>query len=94
MKVKDMLGQIEKLFGRVPERYMLALVNDGLEEIGITKQHKRDEVKTDLIQNQRWYPLDDNIIDIIRVEIKDTNDRYSMIPKLVDPHKLIKEDEY
>ena len=94
MKVKDMLGQIEKLFGRVPERYMLALVNDGLEEIGITKQHKRDEVKTDLIQNQRWYPLDDNIIDIIRVEIKDTNDRYSMIPKLVDPHQLIKEDEY
>ena len=94
MKVKDMLGQIEKLFGRVPERYMLALVNDGLEEIGITKQHKRDEVKTDLIQNQRWYPLDDNIIDIIRVEIKDTNDRYSMIPKLADPHKLIKEDEY
>jgi len=54
MKVKDMLGQIEKLFGRVPERYMLALVNDGLEEIGITKQHKRDEVKTDLIQNQRY----------------------------------------
>jgi len=94
MKVKDMLGQIEKLFGRVPERYMLALVNDGLEEIGITKQHKRDEVKTDLIQNQRWYPLDDNIIDIIRVEIKDTNDRYSMIPKLTDPHQLIKEDEY
>tara|TARA_Y100000593_G_scaffold22772_1_gene45338 strand:- start:233 stop:517 length:285 start_codon:yes stop_codon:yes gene_type:complete len=94
MKVKDMLGQIEKLFGRVPEKYMLALINDGLEEIGITKQHKRDDMKTDLIENQRWYPLDDEVIDIIRVEIKDTNDRYVMIPKLTDPHKLLKEDEY
>ena len=89
-----MLGQIEKLFGRVPEKYMLALINDGLEEIGITKQHKRDDMKTDLIENQRWYPLDDEVIDIIRVEIKDTNDRYVMIPKLTDPHKLLKEDEY
>ena len=94
MKVKDMLGQIEKLFGRVPEKYMLALINDGLEEIGITKQHKRNDMKTDLIENQRWYPLDDEVIDIIRVEIKDTNDRYVMIPKLTDPHKLLKEDEY
>tara|TARA_R100001594_G_scaffold129201_2_gene167741 strand:- start:1388 stop:1672 length:285 start_codon:yes stop_codon:yes gene_type:complete len=94
MKVKDMLGQIEKLFGRVPEKYMLALINDGLEEIGITKQHKRDDMKTDLIENQRWYPLDDKVIDIVRVEIKDTNDRYVMIPKLSDPHKLLKEDEY
>ena len=27
-----------------------------------------------------------------RVEIKDTNDRYVMIPKLADPHKLLRED--
>ena len=44
--------------------------------------------------DQRWYPLDDSIIDIVRVEIKDTDDRYSMIPKLTDPHKLLREDEY
>ena len=94
MKVKDVIQQVEKTLGRSPEKYMLALINDGLEEIGITKQHKRDEVKIDLIQDQRWYPLDDSIIDIVRVEIKDTDDRYSMIPKLTDPHKLLREDEY
>ena len=121
MKIKNMLGQIEKLFGRVPEKYMLELINDGLEEIGITKQHKRDEMKTDLIKNQRWYPLDDEVIDIIRVEIlskssggscsdssystqqtceangetwTESGNRYTMIPKLTDPHKLLKEDEY
>ena len=94
MKIKDVLGQVEKLFGRVPENYMLALINDGLEEIGITKQHKVDDSKVDLVKDQRWYKLDDEVIDIKRVEIKDTNDRYVMIPKLTDPHRLLKEDEY
>ena len=94
MKVKDVIGQIEKTLGRSPEKYLLALINDGLEEIGITKQHKRDEIKIDLIEDQRWYPLDDEIIDIVRVEILDTDSRYSAIPKLTDPHKLLREDEY
>ena len=94
MKIKDVVQQIEKQLGRSPERYLLTLINDGLEEIGITKQHKRDEIKIDLVQDQRWYPLDDEIIDIVRVEILDTDNRYSMIPKLTDSHKLLREDEY
>ena len=94
MKIKDVIQQVEKQLGRSPERYLLRLINDGLEEIGITKQHKRDEIKIDLIEDQRWYPLDDEIIDIVRVEILDTDDRYSMIPKLTDSHKLLREDEY
>ena len=28
----------------------------------------------------------------MRVEIKDTNDRYVMIPKLADSHKILRED--
>ena len=49
---------------------------------------------TDLKKHQRWYQLDDDVIDIKRVEIKDTNDRYAMIPKMSDPHRLAKGDEY
>jgi hypothetical protein len=94
MKVKDVVQQVEKQLGRSPERYLLRLINDGLEEIGINKQHKRDEIKIDLVQDQRWYPLDDEVIDIVRVEILDTDNRYSMIPKLTDPHKLLREDEF
>ena len=94
MKIKDVIQQVEKQLGRSPERYLLRLINDGLEEIGITKQHKRDEIKIDLVEDQRQYPLDDEIIDIVRVEILDTDDRYSMIPKLTDSHKLLREDEY
>jgi len=36
--------------------------------------------------------LNDKMIDILKVEIKDTNDRYVMIPKLTDPHKLLRDD--
>ena len=94
MKVKEVIQQVEKVSGRAPEKYMMSLINDALEEIGITKQHKRDEIKIDLVKDQRWYPLDDSIIDIVRVEILDTDDRYTMIPKLTDHHKLLREDEY
>ena len=36
--------------------------------------------------------VDDQVIDITKVEILDTNSRYVMIPKLADPHKLLRED--
>ena len=94
MKVKDVISQLEMTMGRQPEGYIMRLLNDGLLDIAAERQHKVDDVKTDLVEDQRWYELDDKMIDIIRVEIKDTNSRYVMIPKLADAHKLLKEDEY
>ena len=94
MKVRDIINQIEKNMGRQPEGYLMRLINDGLLDIAAERQHKVDDVKTDLVEDRRWYELDDKMIDIIRVEIKDTNSRYVMIPKLADAHKLLKEDEY
>ena len=41
---------------------------------------------------KRWYGLDDQVIDIVKVEIKDTNDRYVRIPKLADPHNVLRDD--
>ena len=94
MKVKDVISQIEMNMGRQPEGYIMRLINDGLLDIAAERQHKIDDMKLDLVQNQRWYELEDKMIDITRVEIKDTNGRYSMIPKLADAHKILKEDEY
>ncbi len=93
MTVKDVIGQIEHLFGRQPEQYMYRLINDGLLDIASKAQHYSAIAKTDLKSYQRWYDLaDDAVIDVFRVEILDTNDRYVMVPKLADPHKLLKED--
>jgi hypothetical protein len=92
LTVKDVVLQIEHVFGRQPEKYMLRLVNDALLDISSKKQHYTVSAKQDLVPKQRWYTLSDNVIDIIRVEIKDTNNRYIMIPKLADSHRLLRED--
>ena len=94
MKVKDIISQVEMSMGRQPEGYLIRLMNDGLLDIAAERQHKIDDEKIDLIEDKRWYEIEDKMIDIIRVEIKDSNDRYVMIPKLADAHKLLKEDEY
>ena len=94
MKVKDIISQLENSMGRQPEGYIMRLINDGLLDIAAERQHKIDDEKIDLVEDKRWYEIEDKMIDIIRVEIKDTNDRYVMIPKLADAHKLLKEGEY
>ena len=92
MEVKNLIQQVEYLMGRQPERYMMQLINDGLMDMSAKIQHHTAQKKQNLNQKQRWYPLDDNVIDVTRVEILDTDDRYVMIPKLADPHKLLKDD--
>ena len=92
MTAKNIIEQIEKMFGRQPEQYMFQLINDALDDIA---SHKRNYVVSstaNLEEKKRWYELTDNVFDITKVEIKDTNDRYVMIPKLTDPHKLLRED--
>ena len=92
MTAKNIIEQIERLFGRQPEQYMFQLINDALDDIAAQKQHRTVSETTNLICYDRWYTLSDNVIDVKRVEIKDTNDRYIMIPKLADPHKLLRGD--
>jgi len=92
MTAKNIIEQIEKMFGRQPEQYMFQLINDALDDIAAQKQHRTVSKVTDLKKHDRWYTLEDDVIDIKRVEIKDTNNRYVMIPKLADPHKILRGD--
>ena len=92
MTVKNMFSQLEKLFGRNSEAYLIQLINDGLIDIANKKQGYTVSALTDLEKNKRWYDLPATVLSIERVEILDTNDRYVMIPKLSDPHKLLRAD--
>tara|TARA_R100000458_G_scaffold3352_1_gene2758 strand:+ start:1208 stop:1513 length:306 start_codon:yes stop_codon:yes gene_type:complete len=92
MTIKNIIEQTEILFGRQPEKLMLQLINDALIEMSGENKHYTKVSKTDLVSYQRWYELNDKMIDILKVEIKDTNDRYVMIPKLTDPHRLLRDD--
>tara|TARA_R110002020_G_scaffold337728_2_gene553163 strand:+ start:100 stop:405 length:306 start_codon:yes stop_codon:yes gene_type:complete len=92
MKVKNLIQQVEYTMGRQPEKYMLQLINDALMDMSGKVQHYTTQKVQNLKSKQRWYKLDDSVIDITRVEILDNDDRYIMIPKLADPHKLLKDD--
>ena len=92
MTVRDVVSQMEKMFGRQSEAYMYRLINDALLDMSSRKQHYTVSATTDLKYKQRWYGLSDQVIDITKVEVKDTNSRYVMIPKLADPHKLLRDD--
>ena len=92
LTVKNVIEQVELLFGRQSEVYMKRLINDALLDISEKKQHYTVSAKQDLVGYDRWYSLTDDMIDIIKVEILDTNSRYIMIPKLTDSHKLLRGD--
>ena len=92
MTVKNILSQLEKMFGRNSETYLIQLMNDGLMDIANKKQGYTVSATTDLEKKKRWYTLPPTVLSIERVEILDTNDRYIMIPKLSDPHKILRAD--
>ena len=92
MTVQDIIDGADESVGSKSESYMLRLINDALLDIAEKKQHYAKEVTTDLKKKQRWYTLSDDMIDIVKVEVLDTNDRYVMIPKLADPHRILRAD--
>ena len=92
MTVKTMFSQLEKMFGRNSEAYLIQLANEGLIDIANKKQGYTVSATTDLEKKKRWYTLPPTVLSIERVEILDSNDRYIMIPKLTDPHKLLRSD--
>lgn len=93
MTVKQIIQQVEKIFGRQPETYMYQLINDALDDVASHKQNYTKTTTTNLVDKDRWYALDDQVIDIIKVEILDTDSRYVRIPKLADPHNILRGDE-
>ncbi len=92
MKVKELIQQVEYTMGRQPEQYMLQLINDALMDMSGKIQHYTTEKIQNLNSKQRWYKLDDSVVDITRVEILDNNNRYVKVPLLADSHKLLKDD--
>tara|TARA_B100000902_G_scaffold43063_1_gene50793 strand:- start:1337 stop:1642 length:306 start_codon:yes stop_codon:yes gene_type:complete len=92
MTVKNIIEQVEKIFGRQSEQYMYQLINDALDDISTSRGNYSVSSTSNLEGYKRWYELPDKVISIKKVEILDTNDRYIMIPKLADSHKLLRED--
>ena len=48
MTAKNIIDQIEKMFGRQPEQYMFQLINDALDEIKDPSFEKKDIAKVNV----------------------------------------------
>ena len=93
MTVKDIITQIEHVYGRQPRTYMLRLINDALNDMASKKSTNKKITKEDLIANQRFYDIPEDTIDIQRVEVMDSSGVYELIPKASDPHLIGENDE-
>ena len=64
MTAKNIIEQIEKMFGRQPEQYMFQLINDALDDIAAQKQHRTVSKVTDLKKHDRGDTDDISAADI------------------------------
>ena len=73
MNVKDIISQVEGLFGRKPNRYLMQLMNDGLMDIASKRLVNEDTAVTDLMEGQRYYDMPPGLLKIVSVEVKQEN---------------------
>tara|TARA_Y100001973_G_scaffold77864_1_gene114143 strand:- start:7 stop:300 length:294 start_codon:yes stop_codon:yes gene_type:complete len=73
MEVKDIISQVEGMFGRKPNKYLMQLINDGLMDIASKRLTNEDTAVTDLIQDLRYYEMPPGVLKIVGVEIKQAN---------------------
>tara|TARA_Y100000401_G_scaffold115987_1_gene120758 strand:+ start:5500 stop:5793 length:294 start_codon:yes stop_codon:yes gene_type:complete len=73
MEVKDIISQVESLFGRKPNKYLMRLINDGLMDIASKRLVNEDTAVTDLIAGQRYYDMPPGLLKVVGVEIKQEN---------------------
>ena len=81
--VKDLIGQIEHNYGRKSHKYMMGIMNDGLDEIAQTSRTNTATAETNLKTGIRWYPLDNSLmIDVFQVKVLDNDLSWRSIPRL------------
>ena len=88
----QLIELIKEHHSNLPNRQMEIYIETAANKIALDTDIGKKTFLLSSVAGQRWYDLDDKMIDIMKVEILDTNDRYVMIPKLADYHKLLKGD--
>jgi hypothetical protein len=73
MEVKDIISQVESIFGRKPNKYLMQIINDGLMDIASKRLTNEDTAVTDLIEDLRYYEMPPGLLKVVSVEIKQEN---------------------
>ena len=86
MKVKQLVGLIEHGYGRKSHKYLMNLLNDGLDDIAQTARNNTAVDTTELVKGQRWYTLNNLVmIDVQKVEILDSDLKWRQLPRSSSP---------
>ena len=82
MKVKQIVGLIEHAYGRKSHKYLMNLLNDGLDDIAQTSRNNTSIDKTALVKGKRWYTLNNlAMIDVQKVEVLSSDLKWRQIPR-------------
>ena len=91
MTVKELISEIEHLYGRQPHMYLKRLINDALLDMSDKVKHYRAEGIYELKSGQKWYAISDLANQIEQVRILNSDDKYELVPHM-DDGALLKED--
>ena len=94
--VREILSRVRQAVPKARESYVMNLINQGLVEMG-KYSIKTEYGKTNLVNEQLWYGLDDDrditINKIFRVSILNSDSEYIQIPRLLNQEIKITDTE-
>ena len=93
---KQILSRVQQAVPDVSENYVLNLINEALIDLG-QYSLKTEYAKTNLVNGQTWYDLDDDrdvtINKVFRCGILNSDSEYIIIPRLVNQETKITDTE-
>ena len=94
--VREILSRVRQAVPEARENYVMNLINQGLVEMG-KYSIKTEYGKTNLVNGQLWYGLDDDrditINKVFRVSVLNSDSEYIRIPRLVNQDIKITDTE-
>ena len=92
MTVKELISEVEHLYGRQPHMYLKRLINDALLDMSDKVKHYKAEGILELKTDQKWYPISDLALQVEQVRIKNSDGNYELVP-FMDDGTFLKEDD-
>ena len=92
MTVKELISEVEHLYGRQPHMYLKRLINDALLDMSDKVKYYRAEGILELKTDQKWYPISDLALQVEQVRIRNSDGNYELVP-FMDDGVYLKEDD-
>ena len=93
---KEIFSRVQQAVPEVSENYVLYIINEALADLG-QYNLKTEYAKTNLVNGQMWYGLDDDravsINKVFRCSILNSDSEYIRIPRLLNQEVKVTDTE-